>query len=262
MANWELTKGLQNLRAQVNAAFPDRDRTSDGTIGDAAHQAETSGHNPDDTPGSRPEWNGDDDANAEVRAWDMDSDLRFPGVTAQDVVDHIRDLPNLSSVLRYMIYNRRIYRASTGWAPEEYTGPSPHTEHIHFSGAFTQAADSNTTYDYRLNELTGGDEMLVKKGDSGEEVKFWQMILNDVDGAGLTVDGDYGSATESAVNASRAKRGQGPNPATSGWHAFVLLRGLATKYAGKDGAPGAPGKDGQLSGTLNITGGHLEVTAP
>jgi hypothetical protein len=35
--------------------------------------------------------------------------------------------------------------------------------------------------------------MLVKKGDSGEEVKFWQMILNEVDDAGLTVDGDYGA---------------------------------------------------------------------
>src|SRR5690348_18451057 len=83
MANWQLTRGLQNLRAQVDAAFPDRDTTSDGTIGDKAHQAETSGHNPDDTPGSRPEWNGDDDANAEVRAWDMDSDLRAAPATAQ-----------------------------------------------------------------------------------------------------------------------------------------------------------------------------------
>lgn len=153
MANWILTLGLQNLRAQVNAAFPGRDTTSDGTIGDAAHQAETSGHNPDDTPGSRPEWDGDPDSTPEVRAWDMDSDLRAPGVTAQQVVDHIRALPNVNSVLRYMIYNRKIYKAANGWAPETYTGASAHTEHIHFSGAFSQAADNNTSFNYRLEDL-------------------------------------------------------------------------------------------------------------
>jgi hypothetical protein len=153
MANWQLTKGLQNLRAQVNEAFPDRDTTSDGTIGDKAHQAETSGHNPDDTAGSRPEWNGDDDANAEVRAWDMDSDLRAAPATAQQVVDHIRKLPGVSSVLRYMIYNRKIYQASNGWFPQVYSGASAHTEHIHFSGAYTQAADNNTGYNYRLEEI-------------------------------------------------------------------------------------------------------------
>jgi hypothetical protein len=168
MANWDLTKGLQNLRAQVNAAFPDRDKTSDGTIGDAAHQAGTSSHNPDDSPGNKgkPEWNGDLDANAEVRAWDMDSDLRASPATAQQVVDHIRGLPGVSAVLRYMIYNRKIYRAANGWKVESYDGPSPHTEHIHFSGQFTQAADNNTSFDYRLEEipvaLTDADKAWIK----------------------------------------------------------------------------------------------------
>lgn len=169
MANWDLTDGLKNLRAQVNEAFPDRDKTSDGTIGDAAHQAGTSSHNPDDSPGNKgkPEWNGDSDANAEVRAWDMDSDLRAVPATAQQVVDHIRKLPGVSAVLRYMIYNRRIYRASNGWAPEAYDGPSAHTEHIHFTGQFTQAADNNTSFDYRLEEipvaLTSADKTWISQ---------------------------------------------------------------------------------------------------
>ena len=112
---WVLTKGLQNLRAQVNAAFPDRDKTSDGTIGDQVHASGTSGHNPDLTGNAEYK---DGDSLDEVRAWDMDSDLRFPGMTAQQVVDHIRHLPGVSSVLRYMIYNRKIYKASNGWAAE------------------------------------------------------------------------------------------------------------------------------------------------
>jgi hypothetical protein len=37
--------------------------------------------------------------------------------TAQQLVDHIRALPGVASVLRYMIYNRKIYRASNGWKP-------------------------------------------------------------------------------------------------------------------------------------------------
>ena len=276
---WVLTKGLQHLRDQVNAAFPDRDKASDGTVGDLAHQVGTSGHNPDLT--GRAEYK-DGDSLDEVRAWDMDSDLRMPGVTAQQLVDRIRALPGVSTVLRYMIYNHKIYRSSNGWAAEDYDGPSPHTEHIHFSGAFTQAADSNTTFDYRLNELTGGDDMLVKKGDSGEEVKFWQFVLNDVDDAGLTIDGDYGDATQKAVDASRKARGQGPNPAISGWHAFVLLRDMAAERAGAPGKTGPqgpagpqgpqgpagpqgpkgdPGQAGALTGTLTVTGGQLEVSA-
>lgn len=149
---WVLTLGLQNLREQVGKAFPDRDKTSDGTVGDLAHQLEKSDHNPDRTGNAAYK---DGDALDEVRAWDMDSDLRSAaGVDAQELVDHLRALPGVHTVLRYMIYNRKIYQADTGWQVEPYTGPSAHTEHIHFSGQRTQAADSNTTFDFRLEELT------------------------------------------------------------------------------------------------------------
>lgn len=153
MANWKLTDGLQNLRAQINAAFPDRDHASDGTIGDTAHQAEMSGHNPDDTKGSKAAWNGDPDSTPEVRAFDCDSDLRAAPATAQQLVDHVRKLPKVDTVLRYMIYNRTMYHSRDGFAPTKYTGPSAHTEHIHFEGAWTQSADNNTTFDFKLEEI-------------------------------------------------------------------------------------------------------------
>jgi hypothetical protein len=140
----------------VNARWPNRDKASDGTIGDAAHQAEAaSGHNPDDTAGSRPEWDGDPDTLQEVRAWDMDSDLGEAGATAQMLVDHLRALPGFGSHVRYMIYNRKIYHSSTTppFAPAPYSGASAHTEHIHFSGAYTQTADQDTSFNYRLDEV-------------------------------------------------------------------------------------------------------------
>jgi hypothetical protein len=153
MTAWKLTDGLSNLRSQLNAAFPNRDHESDGTIGDAAHQAEISGHNPDDTRGSKAAWNGDSDTIPEVRAFDCDSDFRTSGVTAQKVVDHVRALPGVSGVIRYMIYNRKMYHVNNGYRPTAYNGASAHTEHIHFEGAWTQAADNNTTFNYRLRDL-------------------------------------------------------------------------------------------------------------
>ena len=167
--SWVLTRGLTNLRNQVNTRWPNRDKASDGTISDAAHQAESStGHSPDDTAGSNPAWDGDSDSTPEVRAWDMDSDLRESGSTAQMVVDHIRKLPNVASVIRYIIYNHKMYHSRDNFAPTDYTGSSPHTEHIHFEGAWTDAADNNTTFNFRLEEV--GDMAL----DSADAQKVWE----------------------------------------------------------------------------------------
>jgi hypothetical protein len=146
---------MANLWDQFYAAFPDADRTSSGKVGDLAHQKESaSGHNPDLTGNA--EWK-DGDAKNEVRAIDLDDDLRTPGVTMGMVVGHLRGLPGVSAVLRYIIYDRTIYEASNGWAPRPYTGASPHTEHAHFSGQRTQASDENTTFDFRFKELLAMD---------------------------------------------------------------------------------------------------------
>jgi hypothetical protein len=222
MANWDLTKGLKNLRGQLNTRWPNRDHASDGTIGDEAHQAEMSGHNPDDTAGSKAAWNGDPDSTPEVRAFDCDSDFREAGVNAQMVVDHIRALPGVSSVLRYMIYNRKMYHERDGFRPTAYTGPSAHTEHIHFEGAWSQAADNDTTFNYRLEEV--GD-MPLTEADA-------DVILNRL-AARLKSQGGLASPTDTLVTTLRAVawqyQGGGLQGATSALDAIADGQALAGK---------------------------------
>lgn len=142
---WVLTKGMATLRKEFDILAPLRDKASDGTVGDLAHQKEAaSGHNPDITGAA--EYRDGDKLN-EVRAVDIDSDLRTPSLTMEIVVQHLVLLGRagkLAKWVRYMIYNGRIWAASDGWKTRSYTGASKHTEHLHVSGAYTQTADNNT----------------------------------------------------------------------------------------------------------------------
>lgn len=153
MVAWQPTANVQNVTAQFNSRFPHRDKTSDGTIGNEAHKLHPSGHNPDDTPGSKPAWDGDPDNVPEVRDKDIDSDLGEPGTTMQMVVDHLRRLPNLSNVCRYLIFNHRMYHSRDNFEPTIYTGESPHEEHLHYEGQWSQAADNNSTFDFHLEKV-------------------------------------------------------------------------------------------------------------
>lgn len=241
MADWHLVPCLVTLRAEFNAIAPGRDKGADGSIGDTAHAARASDHNPD--------------AQGRVLALDIDSTGPWPRPFDSLVEDCRGD-----DRLEYIIWNRRIASRDRDWTWRTYTGSSdPHTGHAHFSARHDHAGNDSTA----PWGLTTGDDMLVKKGDSSDEVRFWQYLLAELGFPVGAVDGQYGPQMEAAVNASRKAHGQGPNPSVTGWHAFVLLRDLAMKHAGKDGAPGAPGKDGTaaLPATLTVTGGQLEVTA-
>jgi hypothetical protein len=158
---WYVVPALEDLRYQLNEFFPDRDKSSDGSIGDYEHQQGDSSHNPDDTGHGNAEWDSDSDSKQEVRARDFDKDLRHPDITAQDVVDHLVAGAKRGEFwwLRYIIYNRKMYHRDDGWTAKSYSGSNSHEMHFHVNNAFTQDADNVSGVDYHLEELFPEDDM-------------------------------------------------------------------------------------------------------
>jgi hypothetical protein len=114
-----LSKAGQTLRSQINAAFPDRDKRSDGWIGDLRHQSAKSDHNPALPSGV-------------VRAIDVDSDLGGPTNNAQYLANQLRVRGKTDKRLAYVIYNKKIASPILFWKWRPYRGYA-HTSHIHIS---------------------------------------------------------------------------------------------------------------------------------
>jgi hypothetical protein len=195
-----LTAALTSLRSGFNTAFPARDKTTDGWIGDAAHQAETSGHNPDDTAGVSAEYQ-DADTKQEVRAVDVDKDLNHPGVTMYDVIRRILATPADVARLRYIIFCPplgpfganvpTIWSRNSGWSPRTYSGSSRHDEHAHFSG------DPDTDEDSRPWSVASmGAMSMTVMWDQGDENVAWattnrtEALLKNLDAAVYRVAGE------------------------------------------------------------------------
>lgn len=143
MATWVLVPCLGQLRTELNTIAPNRDKTTDGTIGNAAHQKHISDHN-DDEVGRVPIR--DADGKHEVHAVDLDVDLREPGLSMERVVQHViaRCRSGAEKRLRYVIYNRRIWEQSNGWRQRSYVGDNAHTEHAHFSSSYETKLEAST----------------------------------------------------------------------------------------------------------------------
>ena len=132
-----LCRGGERLRDQVDERFPKRDKRSDGWIGDPAHAARVSDHNPDRL--------------GLVHAIDLDENMGVGrwrnGRTARRLADELvmyaaSGLPG-SDRVKYVVYENAIasgtYRAKWWtWRP----GGWGHTMHIHVS--FTAHADADS----------------------------------------------------------------------------------------------------------------------
>jgi hypothetical protein len=220
-----LIPSLDRLRFEFNVIAPGRSKASDGWVGDAAHQAEVSDHNWDET-GSVPIH--DADTVNEVHAIDVDSDLRTPGLDMETVVQHILDRcrSGAETRLRYVIYNRRIWSASSGWVQKAYTGASAHTEHAHFSASYDTAKEASTA-SWRLEEipvpLTAADKTWIAdqidKASTADRAWIVAQLTKTVGGLPAQIDK---AATDAAarvwaskVDIDRSKTGVNLQPAGS-----------------------------------------------
>ena len=129
----KLCKAGRQLREQVDDSFPDRDRRSDGWIGDVRHSARVSDHNPDEQ--------------GIVRAIDIDRDLS--GKSKPDLAPDLADQLRLAAKrgdkrISYIIFNGRIASSKKRWAWRPYNGVNSHKHHIHIS--FTKQGDTDGSF--------------------------------------------------------------------------------------------------------------------
>lgn len=225
MAGPVLVPCLVQLRTDVDEMCPDRDRTSDGWIGDPAHQANVSDHN-DDEIGRVPIR--DADLKHEVHALDLDADLRTPGLTMEMVVQHViaRCRSGAERRLRYVIYNRRIWETSNGWRQRTYVGGNPHTQHAHFSASYDTLLEANTT-SWRLEDIPVALTDADKKWLTAEITKIVDARVDQ-----LTQLAPLGDGTNSTPIGHVAWNQGIPNPyAGQRTYAWQLLEEMARKLA-------------------------------
>ena len=131
----KLCKSGQQLRLQIDDCYPDRDRTSDGWIGDTRHSARPSDHNPDEQ--------------GIVRAIDIDRDLsgKAKPDLMPDVADQIRLYAKSKASggrISYIIFDSKIASSKKGWAWRPYDGINKHNHHCHIS--FTKKGDADSAF--------------------------------------------------------------------------------------------------------------------
>lgn len=180
-----LAKSLQKLYAQVNELVPGRSTEDDGSIGDSAHQATNSDHNPD---------------HGVVRALDLTHDPMggFDSYEFARLLASKRD-PRI----QYIISNGRISNPDVQyWKWRPYDGKNPHDKHVHISVRDTSEADTDTPWD-----LSGFDTSPLQEGSTyrplprlhlgsrGSWVEILQKALQ------VEVDGVFGKETDLAVRA-------------------------------------------------------------
>jgi hypothetical protein len=144
---YRIAKSLDTYRSQITEAYPNRSTASDGWIGDPAHSARESDHNPDE--------------DGVVRALDVTHDPKN-GCDCDALVVALTSAKDPR--IKYIIWNERIISGATGpvpWVSRPYTGTNPHTKHMHLSVVADSRADS--TRKWAIPERKGWDEMASKK---------------------------------------------------------------------------------------------------
>lgn len=120
--DYYLAPSLKELRDEIDAKWPGRDKRSDGWVGDTSHQARKSDHNPN--------------ARRSVNAID---------VTSADInATTLINLCKKDDRVEYVIHKRKIYSRVRNFRAKAYDGPNPHIVHVHVSIRQTKTAEQDT----------------------------------------------------------------------------------------------------------------------
>ena len=192
-------KTLLQIRKQIDQMYPGRDKSSDGMLGDAAHSARTSDHNPDD--------------DHVVKAIDISHDPKV-GFNSYKFAREVLAV-NKDPRIKYVISNRQIMSGSgqsnPAWKWRSYSGSNPHDQHVHISvKPEAKYYDDVSEWDFGREQQPNPElpdnpwigKRLLVRGSVNDDVKLLQEKL------GLKpADGIFGKLTEAAVKTFQARNG-------------------------------------------------------
>ncbi|MGH3693225.1 MAG: hypothetical protein ACRDRX_04365 [Pseudonocardiaceae bacterium] len=152
---WRVARSLDVLLRQLDRHYPARSRASDGSIGDAAHAASVSDHNPD--------------SGGVVRARDFTHDPA-----------HGVDIDRLSNELAASRDPRILYIIANGlildtrpefhpWTWQPYDGTNPHRHHLHLS----------VVADLRADDPRPWVLPMLKGDDMPSPAELWDFLIDD-----------------------------------------------------------------------------------
>lgn len=137
---WKLAVPLARLLWEVDVRWPARSRASDGSIGNAAHQAEAGRDLDHDGDVDQHDWALASQHLPDTDGWECALDITSADVDPVLVIQAVMRHP----AAWYVIYDGHIYSRTHGWVRQPYTGPSKHAEHLHVSTLLTRAAKTST----------------------------------------------------------------------------------------------------------------------
>ncbi len=208
--SWRAAPSVAAGLAEATRRWPGRRRASDGTVGDTAHAAGHSDHNPD--------------ASGVVHAFDLTHDPAT-GVDCNVLAAHL--VAARDARVKYIIWNRQISNPTVqngAWRP--YHGKNPHDHHMHVSVKATTAAENDTSDWWNLSggpapspapsppPTPGGGAgvaaaypgHLLTVGSRGGDVLRLQARLH-TRGWAVVADGVFGPQTRSVVTSFQQRTG-------------------------------------------------------
>lgn len=211
MTSYFLAPCAVQFRSEVNTRFPNRDKTSDGWIGDPSHAARPSEHNPC--------WGCSGRQRGIVMATDTDID---DGDSKRDLRrEMINELIGDPRVW-YIISNGIIYSRTFGWRARKYTGTNGHWGHVHVSFLLQRAFDIRPFFGkpkpprgkpafLDISKARAEYLRVVEGGEPNQSVHVarTQKLLNARLGTRLKADGIVGTKTLNKWAELEGRKGEG-----------------------------------------------------